>query len=106
MRNDTDNNFSSRTRSLGCKTQFSDLIVSSAHTSSSPLAQFEVEGPGALYGHVGEMGDLRSGSGRGERSLGIWGEEVCLRAGIRSERQPPTQTRSPRNLDLEIWKSV
>ena len=32
---------------------------------------------GALYGHVGEMGDLRSGSGGGERSLEIW-EEVCL----------------------------
>ena len=72
--------------------------------SSCLLAQLEMErGPGALYGHVGEMGDLRSGGGGGERSVGIW-EEVCLeQPATRRERQPPTQTLPPpRNLDQDI----
>ena len=60
--------------------------------SSCLLAQLEMErGPGALYGHVGEMGDLRSGRGGGERSGGIW-EEGLL--GHRKKREEDTHANS------------
>ena len=48
----------------------------------------------ALYGHVGEIGDLRSGSSGGERSFGIWKDGEGLLAGTRRERNPPTQTQT------------
>ena len=42
-------------------------------------------GPGALYGHVGEMGDWRSGRGGGERSGGIWEEGLLGHSKKREE---------------------